>query len=244
MKIYTYIKMDIETGEILEENSFEYQGPVAECKGGGSTVNSVDPAYNARMASIAEAQQGMAEEYFDFWRDSYKPLEEAQIQSNLNMLPSAEAQQIAESEMATQQAQGMTAANYDDGSGGKTSLLQLGLNEQAAQIGLQGELRQTKSDQATVARQAYNDAMNGIDVNNEVSMARADVANSFAGATSSMNRDLARSGANTSGAGYQNAMAGLARDRAKSMASGMTSARANADDRQFTRRTMAAGLGI
>lgn len=32
MKIYTRIEMDIETGQVIDSESFEYSGPVAECK--------------------------------------------------------------------------------------------------------------------------------------------------------------------------------------------------------------------
>ena len=35
MKIYERIVIDIETGKILDEESYEYNGPIAECKGGG-----------------------------------------------------------------------------------------------------------------------------------------------------------------------------------------------------------------
>lgn len=38
MKVITKVVIDIETGEVLEEESYEYEGPIAECKGGGSTV--------------------------------------------------------------------------------------------------------------------------------------------------------------------------------------------------------------
>lgn len=34
MKLFTKVVLDIETGEQLEAESFEYSGPVAECKGG------------------------------------------------------------------------------------------------------------------------------------------------------------------------------------------------------------------
>jgi hypothetical protein len=37
MKIYEYVRIDIETGEILEEKSFEYEGPIAKCGGGGGS---------------------------------------------------------------------------------------------------------------------------------------------------------------------------------------------------------------
>ena len=56
MKIYNKIIMTV-TGEVLEEDSYEYTGKLIQCKGGGST-STVDYAYNRRMASIAEDQQG------------------------------------------------------------------------------------------------------------------------------------------------------------------------------------------
>jgi len=88
MRIYDHVVIDLATGETLEERSAEYTGPVSECKGGGSssTTNTVDYAYNNRMATIAEQQQGMAQDYFDFWKSDYKPLEQAQIQANLDMV--------------------------------------------------------------------------------------------------------------------------------------------------------------
>ena len=37
MKIYTRLEIDIESGAVLYEESLDYDGPVVECKGGGST---------------------------------------------------------------------------------------------------------------------------------------------------------------------------------------------------------------
>ncbi|MGE4551897.1 MAG: hypothetical protein AB7D57_02230 [Desulfovibrionaceae bacterium] len=89
MKIYTRVVLDMRTGEVLHEESHEYGGPVALCKGGSggtSTTNTVDYEYNRRMATIAEAQNNMAQEYFDFWKSDYKPLEQAQIAANLDLI--------------------------------------------------------------------------------------------------------------------------------------------------------------
>ena len=36
MKVYTKVVIDIESGDILEEHSYEYDGPIAECKGGSA----------------------------------------------------------------------------------------------------------------------------------------------------------------------------------------------------------------
>ena len=88
MKIYTKVVIDMATGEVEQEESFEYFGPVALCGGSsGGGGDSVDKAYNARMATIYEAQQGMSEESYDFWRTDYKPMEREQIAANRELIP-------------------------------------------------------------------------------------------------------------------------------------------------------------
>lgn len=88
MKIYNKIIISIESGEVLCEDSFEYHGEILECKGGGSTTtNTVDYSYNSRMAAIAEQQQAMANEYFDYWKSDYQPYEKAQIKANMELMP-------------------------------------------------------------------------------------------------------------------------------------------------------------
>lgn len=90
MRVFTRIVMDMGTGAVLESEGHEHAGPVALCKGGGSsTTNTQDTVYNARMATIAEDQQGMAKEYYGFWKSDYKPLEAEQIQANREMIAAA-----------------------------------------------------------------------------------------------------------------------------------------------------------
>jgi hypothetical protein len=55
--------------------------------GGSTTINSEDKEYNARMATIAEAQQGMAEEYYQYYQDVYRPYETEQVSANRELLP-------------------------------------------------------------------------------------------------------------------------------------------------------------
>lgn len=87
--IYSRVVFDMGTGAILEQEGFWWGGPMAECKGGGggSTVNSVDYAYNARMATIAEEQNQWARDYYGVWQQYYKPYEIAQTQANMQLLP-------------------------------------------------------------------------------------------------------------------------------------------------------------
>jgi hypothetical protein len=105
MRIYTRVVFRIKSGEVIESDSYEYNGPIAHCGGGSkSTINSYDPEYNRRMADIAERQQEMAEEYFKFWQDEYKPLEEEQIAANRRMLPHIEQATITQAEMVGERA--------------------------------------------------------------------------------------------------------------------------------------------
>lgn len=79
MKVYTRVVIDMKTLETLAAESFEYTGPVAECKGGGSTTTvNVDKEYNARMASIYEDQQAMAREFTNLYKYGvdYDPTEQ------------------------------------------------------------------------------------------------------------------------------------------------------------------------
>ena len=89
MRIYTRIAMSMRTGRILRAEFVHFHGPVALCKGGGgsSTTNTVDYGYNDRMATLSEEQQAWAREYFNMWQKHFKPLEIAQAQANLSLLP-------------------------------------------------------------------------------------------------------------------------------------------------------------
>ncbi|MDM8214938.1 hypothetical protein QUW15_01975 [Desulfovibrio piger] len=89
MRIYTRIAMSMRTGRILRAEFVHFHGPVALCKGGGgsSTTNTVDYGYNDRMATLSEEQQAWAREYFNMWQKNFKPLEIAQAQANLSLLP-------------------------------------------------------------------------------------------------------------------------------------------------------------
>jgi len=58
--------------------------------GGGSSSKSstsIDKEYNKRMAAIAEAQQAMAEEYFQYWKSDFKPYEQEQVAGLRKLLP-------------------------------------------------------------------------------------------------------------------------------------------------------------
>ncbi len=57
-------------------------------KGGGSTTMfAYDPVASAKMATIAERQQAMAEEQYGYYKEYYQPYEIEQVQANRELLP-------------------------------------------------------------------------------------------------------------------------------------------------------------
>lgn len=91
MRVHTKITMSMATGQVLYEEGFDHPGPLAHCKGGGggstNTVSEGDKEYNARMATISEAQQTMAEEYYQYWQDVHKPMETEMVAANRQLIP-------------------------------------------------------------------------------------------------------------------------------------------------------------
>lgn len=132
MKVYTEVVIDMQTETVLHENFFDYQGPAAECKGGDSG-GGIDEEYNARMASIAEAQQIMAEELHNLYMSG----------SPEGGLPGAEGSQLGleQSQIAWDQSLIDAMQGYESDSG--SGLLDL----QATQMGntLQNQIEQIGS---------------------------------------------------------------------------------------------------
>jgi hypothetical protein len=89
MKIYKRIVIDMTTLEVLEEESYEYRGPIAYCgKGGSVSGPTPDYAYNKKMADIGEANQEMAGEMWNIYKygTTYNPSEAAYRDENGNLI--------------------------------------------------------------------------------------------------------------------------------------------------------------
>lgn len=183
MRVYSRVVIDMATGATLEAEWEEYGGPVAEAKGGGS--NSVDPAYNARMATIYEAQQAMGEEYMQFWRDYLAPVEKATAQSDLELEPLRAEMARKELEAGRELLPAQTEAERAG----------LAFGTAKAKEGL--ELLPTLS--AAVRKYADTATRGVYDPDEEARLAGADAANAMAGAKQTALRDVARSGVATPG---------------------------------------------
>jgi len=225
MKIYNRVVIDLETLEVLEEDSFKYHGPIAECKGGGGgTTTSVDTAYNARMATIAESQQAMADEYFEFWQDEYKPFESAQIEANMEMLPNLTA--LQQEQIASDR--GIIPAQTE-------------LKEKSLGLGIQNV-----ESLKPVASEFYKQALSGVDVRGRVNQASADVAKGLADSDAAVVRKARRMGVNPgSGAGLAN-LGASSLDKARAIGGARTGARDAANAENFSRlnTAMNKGLGV
>ena len=57
MKIYTKLVIDMTTDKILEEESFEYNGPIAQCGSSGGGGGSSTPANTTNVQTIREAPE-------------------------------------------------------------------------------------------------------------------------------------------------------------------------------------------
>lgn len=226
MKIYTYVRINIDTGEIVSSESYEYSGAVALCKG-GSGQSPIDKEYNKRMADISEQELKMAQEYFNFWKTDYKPFEQEQIKQNMMLLPHLTQTQIDEAKVKQEQYQGLLKKD-------KNGQNLIGLQQEEQRQLIQQNL-ELMPQQTQVAKEAYNAALRGVDENAAADRARADVALSFGQSETDLRRDLSRAGIGASGEQYTAAAAGLARDRAKSMAGAMTTARTTANNEEFSR---------
>lgn len=239
MKMYTRVVIDMADGSVLEEDSFEHHGDVALCKGSSSTTT-VDKEYNSRMASIAERQQGMAEEYFQYWQQYQQPYEIAQIDANMNLMPKetmlAEAQLDAQSEIlpgqtALKRAQDAAALNLLPG---QTDLAKA---EMANRMDTIQQLQPVKT-------QFFQQAAEGVDVNARVGRAQADVANSYKDVASKTVRNMSRMGVGPDSGRFAGMNAANDINQAAAVAGARSQARVGAEQENFARLNQAMAYGM
>lgn len=201
--------------------------------GGGTTVtNTYDPAYNDRMASIAEAQQNMAQQYFDYWNTTYKPMETAQVNANLALIPKQtdlQLSQIAmEKDLMPQTKDATLAKLLSDTATGKLTAAQ-------ATDALTLLPQQTELARKTMgAKDAALDlAMQGVDGRVASDQAQADVAQAFGRAGQDATLALSRRLVSPGGPSLAAAIQSSALEQAKAIAGARTQARNDARNSSF-----------
>lgn len=70
MKIYRKVTIDIASGATLEENSYEYTGPVAECKGNNAAAGQRDTAFD-KIGQVSQANMTFANSMTDMLKQRY-----------------------------------------------------------------------------------------------------------------------------------------------------------------------------
>lgn len=232
--IYTRVVIDMASGETLEAQGYEYDGPLSLCGSGGggsSTTNTVDYSYNWRMATLSEEQQDWAREYFGVWQEYQKPYEIAQAKANLEMLPyetSLYKQQLT----GAGQLLGLETANALANMPKENELYMQGLAATGELLPLQ----------VNASKQFLQAATQGVDVNERMALATADVSNAWKDAQAAANRANARLGVNPNSGRFQGIMAAQNTQQAAQMAGARTQARVGAEQENYGRLKDAANF--
>lgn len=260
---------------------------------GGGGGGQVDKEYNARMATIAEQQQAMAYEYYQYWKSgpgewketvtgvdpsnlvartktetygkagerqerevtyyvdvttgktydsiaqatsgnivsrdwvptpggvSYQQMEQEQMKSNMELIPKQTKYQSAyldaETGLVPQRA-GLESALID---------------EQQENIALR----------KPVTSKFYDEVLKGVDVDERVNLARADVESAYAGAESNARRWASGMGINPASKSYSAGLMSLAKEKAAAKVGATSLARRQAEEESFARLSGAVGLG-
>ena len=338
---------------------------------GGGGGDSVDREYNARMATIAEKQQAMAEEYFQYWKSgpghwetrpadyagssssgirsafdslvpktekvwvkdeggvSYMDMEQAQMKSNMELIPkqtkymstsldaetglvpqraglesaflnaetglvpqraglesaflNAETRLVpqraslesasldaetrlvpqraglestfldAETRLVPQRA-GLESAFLDaetrlvpQRAGLESTFLdaETGLVPQRASLesALIAEQQENIALRKPVTSKFYDEVLKGVDVDERVNLARADVESAYAGAESNARRWASGMGINPASKSYSAGLMSLAKEKAAAKVGATSLARRQAEEENFARLSSAVGLG-
>lgn len=258
--------------------------------GGGGGGGEVDREYNARMATIAEQQQAMAEEYFQYWKSgpgewketiigvdpsnlvaktmtiygldgkereitfyadittgktynsieqatannkvlrewvptpggvSYQQMEQEQMKANMELIPK----------------QTKYMSTFLDA---ETGLVPQRAGLESALI---AEQQENIALRKPVTSKFYDEVLKGVDVDERVNLARADVESAYAGAESNARRWASSMGINPASKSYSAGLMSLAKEKAAAKVGATSLARRQAEEENFARLSGAVGLG-
>ncbi len=116
MRIHTRVVTCMITGETLEDQYYEYDGPVAECLGGGGDNEIPETAEEKELAAIAQ-------ERWDRYKEVYIPLENAYMETVGNYDSAGNREAIA-----TKVAGGLKADLSEQMAGANSNMFAKGVN--------------------------------------------------------------------------------------------------------------------
>jgi len=181
-------------------------------------------AYNREMAELSELQRKMANEYFKFWQEYYKPLEREQIAANRELLPLQIG--LEKGEMGLREAE---VAAERELIPYQTEAAKLGLETQALEMGKRKEL----------IPKFYEEAMSGVDVEKRKTQAQAAVQHAFGNVAGQIGRTASRYGISPTSGAFADMARTSGIELAKGIAGATTAAETQAEQEKFKRLTAA-----
>lgn len=249
--------------------------------GGGSGSSGVDEAYNARMATIAEEQQAMANEYYQYWKSGPGHWETETVTtpgttsvSGGLSAPSASGDILDFGSSAIGEGGSDSRHSSSASSSGLSSIItpatttttkkwvsdpggvsyqqmeQAQMKANMELIPKQTGLQSAQIDEAMtninlrkpVTSKYYDQVMNGVNVDERVNFARADVADAYSGAEANARRWASSMGINPASKKYGSGLMSLAKEKASATVGATSLARRQAEEESFARLSGAMGL--
>jgi len=210
----------METWDVIEEESFEYDGEVSLCGSSGGPSQKIDYEYNRRMADLAERETAMAEKYFDAWNLSPRKLEEETAAANIDLLPLQTREEKASIPLR-----------------GETERLGL-KHQQKLMENSEKFLRDSEKfliERAPVQTEFFKQALTGIDVGKRKEEAVAEVEHAYSQAMPQYMQNLGRRGLTARPGDLRKASF----DKAKAKAGASTHAGITAEAENFERLNLA-----
>lgn len=185
-----------------------------------TTNQNYDKPSSRKMARIAQRQQRMAEDQYRLYKRYGKPYDIEALQANRDLLP-----YITASSQATLEEQ---------------------MRDLAANQPVKDALRQEQLEEIErsrpVADKFYQDALNGVDPQDRMNRAQADVAQGFDQSAATTRRDASRMGINLNSGRMAAALSDTGLERAKAIGAARTGARQMAETENFSRLGTAMGV--
>jgi len=204
----------------------------------------MDPTAIARLQEIAESQQEMAEEAWGIYKTDYLPYEQKLLQANMDLID-------PNRELMKTQIQAETGLTPE-----RTETTRTALKNLREQIESEGRLlpEQEKATKAAlgehisdieragpVSERYYEEALEGINPEERMGEASADVEQAFGQSLGNLRRELSRAGVTPGSQRYQDIVSDTIYEKAKALAGARTTARRGAEEESYQRLTDAMG---